>query len=120
MQLLVDRDRTEDQSIPFIDQVMALQKAHRGQRDEDTKVIENLENLYEERKLNVIELKEQLEVSLGELEVSKSTVTVLNKEIRLLRTASENMELDVQTMTVALRESEAKAEIGRASCRERV
>ena len=118
MQLLSDRNRTEDQSIPFIDQVMALQKAHRGQRDEDTKVIENLESLCEERKLTVIELKEQLDVSRGELEVSKTSITALNKEIRTLRTTSDESEMDAQMMTVALRECEVKAKTMTVALRE--
>ena len=89
---------------------MALQKAHRGQRDEDTKVIENLENLCEENRLIVMELKDQSEVSLRELELSQSAVAALSKEARALRVASDESAIKTEMLSVALSESEVKAE----------
>ena len=35
---------TEERTIPFLDQIMTIQRAHRAQRDEDTTLIESLEN----------------------------------------------------------------------------
>ena len=81
----MEKNLKEEQTVPFLDQIMTLQKAHRGQRDEDSAVIEQLEHLSQEFQAANTDLSS----SLARVVADNVALGVLDKEQKRLLSDSE-------------------------------
>ena len=83
----MEKNLKEEQTVPFLDQIMVLQKAHRTQRDADSAVIEQLEHLSQELQSANTELSS----NLAHITADNEYLMVLDKDQKKLLSDKEMM-----------------------------
>ena len=81
----MEQNLKEEQTVPFLDQIMIIQKAHLSQRDEDSAVIDQLEHMSQELQAANTDLSSNLAHVVAENAVLEG----LNKEQKRLISDSE-------------------------------
>ena len=82
----MEKNLKEEQTAPFLDQMMSLQKAHRAQRDEDSNLLEQLEISCQDLKNENSEMTTSMQM---ETEIYESQVKSLESDLKILFNSSE-------------------------------
>ena len=90
----MEKNLKEEQTVPFLDQIMVLQKAHRTQRDADSAVIEQLEHLSQE-----------LQSANTELSSSLAHITADNESLKVLDKDQKKLVSDREMMCASLQDN---------------
>ena len=84
----------EEQTVPFLDQITVLQKAHRTQRDADSAVIEQLEHLSQE-----------LQSANNEFSSNLAHIVADNESLRVLDKEQKRLVSDREMVCVSLQDN---------------
>ena len=90
----MEKNLKEEQTVPFLDQIMVLQKAHRTQRDADSAVIEQLEHLSQE-----------LQSANNEFSSNLAHIVADNESLRVLDKEQKRLVSDREMVCVSLQDN---------------
>ena len=102
----MEQNLKEEQTVPFLDQIMILQKAHRSQRDEDSAVIEQLEHSNQILKSEIHSRQIAVEFSKNGVQEfftdSESKILILRDSLALSEMKTQQAESSLLFLTTKL------------------